>query len=326
MQVAILILNYNGKEDTLECLKSLQKITVSSEIIVVDNHSHDGSVKAIRAAFPHVTLIESKENLGFAGGNNLGFSYIFQTQAEYIFLLNNDTTVDLKLLEEFIKAAKKNPKAGIFGAKIVNYSHPEIVDHCGGFWNQNRAEFFSSHKGKLSKDITKPEIVDYVCGCALFMKREVLEALKGFEPKFFLLWEESDFCSRAKKEGFQVHTVPTAIVYHKISASFTGGKPHMHYFWWRNRLLWVYRNLTKREKQQIYRKILTSEICKVFRHFLLRWIQKTLFSTFQSPNHRKINHEKLMRYKAGVLGILHYFFHRFGNCPKSLRGKKQTML
>jgi len=145
--------------------------------------------------------------------------------------------------------------------------------------------------------------VDYVCGAALFAHRSVFETIGLLEPRFFLFWEESDWCLRAKRNGYEIWTAPQAHVWHKVSASFTGGKPQMCYFWWRNRLFWIERNCTSQERREIYRRVLLPEIRKLVRLFLLRSLQRLFL-------HRS---QQLLSYRASLAGIRDYYLRRFGN-------------
>jgi GT2 family glycosyltransferase len=315
----IVLLNWNGKKDTLECLSSLEKVTYRHFTpIVVDNGSTDDSVPAIRSQFPQVPIFETKENLGFAGGNNIGIAWGLKKSYEWILLLNNDTIVDPNFLEAFLAAAQERPKGKIFGAKIYRYHDPGRIDHLGGFWNPKIAEFESHAQNKLDDGLSfeEGEKVDYVCGACLFMHRSVPQAIGLLEPRFFLFWEETDFCSRARRFGFEVWTAPQAKIWHKVSASFTGGKPHMQYFWWRSRLLWIARNCSFAERKLLYQTILFPELWKSLRHYLLRRMQH-LFRRNDATHL-----QKMLRYKASLIGALHYSLGRFGNCPKWLRNGK----
>lgn len=308
-KVLILLLNWNGKKDTLECLASLEKIDYPNfQPIVVDNGSTDDSVKALRAAHPLLPILETHQNLGFAGGNNVGIEWALRHHADWILLLNNDTVVDPQILKAFLAAAQEEPKAKILGAKILRYHQPETIDHLGGYWNGPKGEFESPDMGQKDHPYFNMKKVDYVCGAALFMHRSVPEAIGLLEPDFFLYWEESDYCFRAKRGGFEIWTAPEARVWHKVSSSFSGGKPHMHYFWWRSRLLWIERNCTPEEKKNLYRKVLLPEIWKMTRHYLLKFL-------FTSDPIRK---EKVKRNRAGCAGVIDYFRRKFGNCPNWL--------
>lgn len=312
-KIFIILVNWNGKKDTLECLASLARVkSPPFQTVVVDNGSWDGSVETIRNDYPKVPIIETKANLGFAGGNNVGIEWALSKGAEWLFLLNNDTTVDPEILQAFLDAALLQPKGKIFGAKIYRYDQPQIIDHLGGFWNPKIAEFESPAQGK-SDDGSYEEMIsaDYVCGAALFMHQSVIRTVGLLEPRFFLFWEETDLCMRAKNAGIEVWTVPKAKVWHKISASFTGGKPHTHYFWWRSRLLWIQRNCSEKEKKRIYRKLIIPELAKNMRHYLLRSLQNRL-----RPNQKA--KEKALRCKAALAGAWHYFQGHFGNGPKWL--------
>jgi GT2 family glycosyltransferase len=310
-KIIIVLLNWNGKNDTIQCLHSLEKLEgVRFQPIVVDNGSTDGSVPALRAAFPTLPIFEMKQNLGFAAGNNFGIQWALSKHAEWILLLNNDTTVAPDLLTSFLAAAKEQPTAKILGAKILHMNDPARIDHLGGMWNPKIAEFTSIASGQIDSSPQTMQRVDYVCGAALFMHRSVPEAIGLLEPRFFLFWEETDYCFRAMRAGFEVWTAPNARVWHKVSASFSGGKPHMHYFWWRSRLLWLSRNCTREEQKKLYRSIIWPELFKAARHYLLRGLQN-FFTRTQDPY--KI--ERVRRHKAACIGALHFFRKRFGNCP-----------
>jgi len=309
-KVYIIILNYNGKSDTIDCLYSLASAKLeSASIVVVDNASIDGSVAEIKKEFPKVPIIENKTNLGYAGGNNVGIKFAYDKGADYILLLNNDIKVDPYFLEELLSLALKKPKGGIFGSAIYRYDEPDKIEHLGGFYDSSVCEFVSN-----KKSFKVPKKVDYVCGCTILIKRDVIKEIGFFEPKFFLLWEEADLCARAMKKGFEIWTQPTSKIWHKISASFEDGKPQTHYFWWRNRLLWIKRNLNKKEKKLAYKKVILPEIIKAYKHFLL----KGILLIFSFSGKRKKRKEQYRRLKAGCRGIRDYFMNRFGNTYKKV--------
>lgn len=319
-KICILLLNWNGKKDTLECLGSLEQMDkkpFTVRTLIVDNGSNDGSVKAIRAQFPDVPIQETHENLGFAGGNNQGISWALEKGADWVWLLNNDTIVDPECLLRFHETLQKKPDGRIFGAKIFRYKDPKRIDHLGGFWDPKRGEFFSFASGAIDDGTCFEAIeeVDYSCGAALFIHKEVFQKIGLLEPRFFLFWEETDFCFRAKRAGFPTWTAPQVKIWHKVSSSFIGGKPHMHYFWWRSRLLWVERNLPYTQRRLLYRNVLFPEILKSVRHYLLRNLQHLFLRLALRP----VSKERMQKKKrdwAGLMGILHYSLKRFGNCPR----------
>jgi len=313
-KIYIILLNWNGKKDTLECLDSLKKVDFPSfQPLVVDNGSTDGSIQEIRFRFPELPIFEMKENLGFAGGNNPGIEWALSKNAEWILLLNNDTVVSPDFLAAFMEAAKEQPQAKILGAKIYRYNDPATLDHLGGFWNPAIGEFESRAQGKLDDGVSFEEMekVDYVCGAALLMHRSVPEKIGLLEPRFFLFWEETDYCFRAKRAGFEVWTAPKAKIWHKVSSSFVGGKPHMHYFWWRSRLLFIERNFPFPERKRLYRRLIGPSLLKEARHYVLKSLQY-LFTRKPAAK------QKALRCKAGLVGALHYGISRFGNGPNWL--------
>jgi GT2 family glycosyltransferase len=323
-RIAIIVLNWNGKDDTLECLDSLTKLRYSDfEVIVVDNGSHDNSVAAIRECFPRVVVLETGANLGYAEGNNVGIRAAMDRGAEFVLLLNNDTIVDPDLLSQLASAAETRSDAGVFGAKIYFYSPRDRVWYAGARWNHKLlcfdiVEDESTYGDALS---TNPD-TDYACGCALFVRREVLEKVGLLDARFFLTYEETDFCYRARAHGFSVAYVPRAVVWHKISASFGGNEsPLVKYFMSRNYLLWTERHLSPNE-------------LRAARMHALKDVRRRLIPKIQSG--------VLLRPKAFIAaakqfywemrelwaepaawavfwGTLHYFMRRFGQAPHYVR-------
>lgn len=243
----IIILNWNGKKDTIECLNSIAKIDYPDyQVIVVDNGSTDGSPTVIKGMFPAITVLENKENLGFAGGNNVGIRFALNQGADYILLLNNDTIVEPDFLNTLIRVAETDERIGILGPKIYFFSDPSRFWHIGGKidWRLGRA----SYRGYGQIDygqLDMIEDVDYVTGCALLVKKDVFETVGLLDEQYFLYYEEIDFCIRAKKVGFRVVYVPEAKIWHKAFAS-SGGEtaPIYVYYTTRNRLLFMRKYMT----------------------------------------------------------------------------------
>lgn len=306
MKIFVIILNWNGKNDTLSCLSSLKRISTPHEIVVVDNGSTDGSETVIPTSFPEAHFIQTGENLGYAEGNNVGIRYALKNGADFVFILNNDTTVEPNILEAFLKR-----DAPIQGGKAHLMSDPKTLDHLGGNWNVKKGEFELVGSQAPASEWNNPISLDYVCGVALFVSAEVFRNIGLFEARYFLFWEESDFCMRAKREGYPATVCPEAVLYHKVSASFAGGKPHTTYFWWRNRLLWIDRNCTKEEKKSLHKKIRGD-----FFHILKLYLLKSLQLLFTKKTKKRVL--SLRTYRAQLVGMKDYFFHRFGNGPSWL--------
>lgn len=313
-KIAIIILNWNGKEDTLHCLNSLKHLEpIPHEIIVVDNGSSDDSVHAIRTHHPEVTLIENSDNLGFAGGNNIGIRYALQTEATHLLLLNNDTEVDSHLLTAFMNHFRQHPEAGILGGKIHLWKERTLLDHWGGRWNPKKAQFdlLGLHQ---PADTPIPDEIDYVCGAALMAPRATWKSVGLLEERFFLIWEDSDFCFRAKKSGLQIQICPEAHLWHKVSASFVS-RPHSTYFWWRNRLLWIERNCSPKERRRLYLKVLLPEIAHLVKIYCLKNGQLKLRRKLTPHKTFEAQEQKLHKNRAALQGIIDYYRGRFGNAP-----------
>lgn len=317
-RIAVILLNWNGKDDTIACLESLEKLSWPNfEVIIVDNGSTDDSVPCIRDRFPGHLLIETGTNLGFAEGNNIGMRKALGRGADLLFLLNNDTIVASDILERFVETSRSHPEAGILGAKIYLFNQPDTLDHLGGIWNRNTGTFDleGQHCKEEPNCHQEPRELDYVCGAGLLLRRQVVESIGYLEPRFFLIWEEADYCMHAKRAGYKILTCPTAKLWHKVSASFIGGKPHSTYFWWRNRFLWIERNCTAREKCRLYLKIL---LPKILHHLKIRTLKKAqLF--FVKVLRRKPDtgekEQKMLINRAALCGVRDYFLRRFGNGP-----------
>jgi GT2 family glycosyltransferase len=317
-KIAIIVLNWNGKNDTLACLESLGKLSYPHfETIVVDNGSTDDSVACIRQRFPTLHLIETGANLGFAEGNNVGIRHALEQGADLLFLLNNDTVVAPDILEGFVTAFSSHPDAGILGAKIFLFDQRDTLDHLGGTWNRKTGTF--DYVGLRQKEDgmqwQESQELDYVCGAGLMVKRAVLEAIGTLEKRFFLIWEESDFCFRARKAGFKTLTCPQAKLWHKVSASFVGGKPHSTYFWWRNRLLWIKRNCSPTERFSLYARVLIPDILHMVKIHLLKKTQLAFTKRFSPRADVREKELKLMKNRAALCGVRDYLFKRFGNGP-----------
>lgn len=242
-KVFIIVLNWNGYRDTVECLRSLFRLTYPAcEIILVDNGSTDDSVSGLKKEFRDLIYIENKENLGFAEGNNVGIRYALGHGADYIFLLNNDTVVKRDLIDILISVAEPDERIGVVGPKIyAGLSESLVLWGAGGEidWRHGKTYHTGYHEIDHGQWDNIRD-VDYVSGCAMLIRKKVLEDVGLLDERFFLYYEETDFCMRARKRGFRVVYAPHARVWHKAFAT-TGGEngPVYTYYMTRNRLLFM---------------------------------------------------------------------------------------
>lgn len=254
VKVFVVILNWNGKKDTVECLNSIDELRIKDcelSIVVVDNASSDGSVEFLKKRFRKITVLGNKENLGFAEGNNVGIRYALENGAGFVLILNNDTMVDKDLLGRLLDATEKHKDAGIFSPKIYfakgfefhkeRYSEKEkgrVIWFAGGLIDWDNV--LASNYGVDDTDIGQYETersIDFATGACMFVRRKVFEKIGLFDKKYFLYLEDVDFSQRAKRAGWKILFVPDALVWHKVSQSSSIGGNLNDYFITRNRLL-----------------------------------------------------------------------------------------
>lgn len=240
--VAIIILNWNGRDDTLACLHSLCHIDYPNfQIVVVDNHSSDDSVAVIQKEYPHITLIQTDENLGYVGGNNVGLTFARQQNFDYALLLNNDTEVDPQFLQVLVAAAEADPAVGIVGPTIYYFDAPQTIWSAGGAinWRQGLTRMIGLNEPDQGQFGQLPRPVEFVTGCALLIKMTVVARIGVLDDRFFAYYEETEWCVRSARSGYKVMHVPAAKIWHKISIQAREASPTVHYYMTRNRLLFL---------------------------------------------------------------------------------------
>jgi GT2 family glycosyltransferase len=232
---SIILVNYNGGQQVLECLRSLQaEREEGREIIVVDNASLDGSPRRIQEAFPHVKLIRSAANLGFGGGSNLGARY---AGGHYLAFLNPDTLVEPGWLEALRRALEANPETGMATACILLRGRQGVINTCGNDVHLSGLTLCRG-MGQPRQAYASPAEVGAVSGAAFLVRRELFEELGGFDASFFLYMEDTDLSLRVRLAGWRIVYVPQAVVHHDYRLRFG---PRKTYYLERNR----YRMLLK---------------------------------------------------------------------------------
>lgn len=240
--VSIITVNYDTPEVTAEMLGSLASVEYPNwEIIVVDNASPKNSSASLKEEFPLIKHISSPENLGFAGGNNIGLHF---AKGEYLFFVNNDTELTPNLISELVEYLQKNSQVGIVCPKIKYHFMPDTIQYAGAI-GLHPLTSRSFDIGYLQKDDGKfddTRITDLPNGAAMMIPASVLKKVGQMSEIFFLYYEELDWAARFKKHGYEVHYDGKAEIYHKESVSTGKNSAFKTYYLYRNRLLYIRRN------------------------------------------------------------------------------------
>ena len=229
--IAVIVVNWNAREDLRRCLHSLgaePKPTVDYCVWVVDNASADGSAAMVEAEFPDAQLIVNTENLGFSKANNQA---IAQTNSRYVFLLNSDAAIYPGALEELVAYADAHPKAGVVGPKVLN-PDGSLQFSCRRFPSLGAGFFRNTYLGRLfpnnkfARDYLMSDFdhahdlpVDWVSGCAMLLRRELLTQIGALDERFYMYCEDVDICQRAWEAGYEAVYAPSAVVTHAIGRS-----------------------------------------------------------------------------------------------------------
>ena len=240
-KVYIILINLNQEDHTRECILSLQKVSYKpTEIILIDNDSTDGSGERLHADFPDVIYHKTKENIGFAGGNNVGIKIAIEGGADFIMLLNNDTIVDKDFMQPLIGLAKADNTIGFQSCKIYFYSQPKNFWYAGGILKVNSG--YCIHRGIMEEDrgqYDKVEETELATGCMMFATREVIERVGLLDDNLFIYYEDADWCMRARKLGLRNMYNPNAIIWHKVSVTNKIDSPFFLYFTMRNKIIFI---------------------------------------------------------------------------------------
>jgi len=257
-KAAIILLNYNGYDDTIACFESLQNITYQNyNIVIVDNNSPDKSMDRINkyimdknlkslffesfdmainysGEFPKISLIQSGYNGGYGHGNNIGIKYALQNKTDYILLLNNDTIVKANFLQPLVELSEKDKNIGIASSKIYFYDKPDTIWFNGGQFSPCKAKV--EHFNFNEKDIgqTPQNPVTFISGCMWLIPKKVLEDVGFINEEYFMYIEDLEYCQRVLKKGYKLKVYEKGNVYHKVGSS-SGGRYSSFSVFWRTR-------------------------------------------------------------------------------------------
>ena len=254
-RVSIITLNWNGLENTTECLESLKKITYPNyEVIVVDNGSEGNDAQVLEERFgDYIHLIKNDKNYGFAGGANIGMRYALNnSNPDYLLLLDNDTVVDPEFLTEMVKVAEAAPAIGIAGAMIYYYDQPERLQFVSGktdFWRGDIIGMSGIDRVLGKKEIDRGQYdsikeTEQIGFWSALIKRKVVESIGMLDEEYFFTWEVPDYCLRIWEAGYKIVYIPKAKVWHKWQTA-NNRDEFFQYYNLRNRFRFMKQHATR---------------------------------------------------------------------------------
>lgn len=240
---SIVTVNFNQPEVTTEFLKSV-KINTNSEdieLILVDNGSREDHGETFKNVYPGLIYVRSEQNLGFAGGNNLG---IRRAQGEFLLFINNDTEITNTLIPILIEEMEENPEVGLISPLILYHEEKDVIQYAG-FSKMNYITARNKSIGKKEKDKSVYNTsyeTGYVHGAAMMCRRIDLDKIGLMDENYFLYYEELDWCEKFRRAGKKIWFTGKAYVYHKESISVGKDSATKTYFMHRNRMLFIRKN------------------------------------------------------------------------------------
>ncbi len=268
-KISIVLLNYNGADDTIACLQSLQNITYSNyRIIVVDNASPDDSMERLSDYMQSIapdewskfdspdvamqsqkqqcrfTLLQTGHNGGYGYGNNVGIKYALRNGADYVLVLNNDTEVDPDFLEPLVQMCEDDPSVGIASGQIFYHDRPDVFWFNGGSFNNCTGRVKHIDYGKKNIGQKPLENSTFITGCLWLIPRHVLETVGLINEEYFMYVEDLEFCQRVLRQGYVLRVSERSHIYHKVGSS-SGGELTRFSIYWRTRnwLLFMRNNM-----------------------------------------------------------------------------------
>lgn len=236
----IILVNWNKPELTAACIRSLQNTSQmeSVKLLIVDNGSSDGSVTTLEQQFPHILVLETGRNLGFAGGANLGFKFAMANGAEYVGLVNNDVEFEDGTVAALMDSLQSHPSIGVVCPLVSDYDGDLVWALGLSIDNQTGAvERVEAGRPISAVHSRRPFEVEAATGTMMLMRRQVLEDVGLLDESFYLYYEEVDWSIRVSRAGYRIAAVPRAKIRHHVSASLQPTSPLIDYYMVRNQLL-----------------------------------------------------------------------------------------
>ncbi len=235
-----MILNWNNAKNTLHCLESIKTSDYKQyQILVVDNGSTDESAAVLHRAYPDLTIIETGQNLGYTGGNNAGIKYFLNMGVDYILLLNDDVVLEPPTLTFLTATASAHPQAGFLGPMIFAIGKADFLLSAGGTLEDG---YIARHNAIGQLDPANHDdayTFDFISGCAMMVKRELIESVGLLDEDYFLYYEEIDWCYRGQQGGYEIRLAPKARIWHPDTYERDKDSPLVTYYSTRNRLLFA---------------------------------------------------------------------------------------
>lgn len=238
-RIAALVVTWNRRDDVIECVESLQQVDSDFlQIYVVDNASEDGTSVALKNAFPSIHLLRSEKNLGFGGGNNLGLTRILNDGADAVFLVNDDVVVAPDALGIMVSAFNDQSIA-VVGPKILVYGTDDLIWAAGAKVDENTGIAIQRHYAETDYgQADQPMDVDYAVGCAMLVRTAIIRQIGKFDIRYYMYYEEAEWCRRIRRSGYRVVYLPDARVWHKVRTR-EKSRNNAPYYFSRNRLLYL---------------------------------------------------------------------------------------
>ncbi len=302
--IAVVILNYNGKQHLQTFLPAVLAHSGKAQIIMADNASGDGSVEAVRLEFPSVKIIELSENHGFASGYNLALK---QVQAQYYVLLNSDVEVTPKWLDPLFALMQANPQIAACQPKMLDYNNRSHFEYAGGAGGYIDYLGYPFCRGRIFQEIepdhgqyNNTQEVFWACGACMMVQADLYHAMGGLDDDFFAHMEEIDLCWRLKNAGYQIVACGDSAVYHVGGGTLNYSNPRKTFLNFRNGLALLYKN---HPKQDLWLNLL--------KRLILDGIAGAKFLLFDSP--------------ADCLAIIKAHFNFYANFGHWHKKRKQLL-
>jgi len=227
----------------LACLESLSHSTYTPHTsLVVNCASTDGSFEAIRRAHPETVMLALPDNRGYAGGNNVGLDWALEHGADWVLVLNEDTILAPDCVARLVEIGESDGRIGIVGPMIYHFDEPDVIQTAGGMLGRSWSAALLGNNEPDTGQFPGPHAVEWISGCAMLIRRSLLDQIGCFDERFFMYWEEIDLCLRARRRGWRLMHVPQAKLWHKGVQRNYRPAPLVTYYTTRNRFLLLQKN------------------------------------------------------------------------------------